>query len=72
MQKKDFGVIQKVFLPNLLIFNLLSSCSSLFILHAGCLLILESKIEELKERKKLFFCKLKIKDGNVFYTDIYL
>ena len=31
----------------------------------------EWKIEEWKERKVFFFCKLNIKDGNVFYTDIY-
>ena len=51
-----------------LIFNLLSSCSSLFILHAGCLWIFEWKIKEWKGRKTLFFCKLNIKDDNVFYT----
>ena len=44
---------------------------NMFILHAGCLWIFEWKIEEWKERKELFFCKLNIKDGNVFYTDIY-
>ena len=51
-----------------LIFNLLSPCSSLFILHAGCLWIFEWKIKEWKGRKTLFFCKLNIKDDNVFYT----
>ena len=46
-------------------------CSSLFILHAGCLWIFEWKIKEWKGRKKLFFCKLIIKDDNVF-TQIYI
>ena len=56
----------------LLIFDLLPACSSLFILHAGYIWIFEWKIEEWKERREFFFfCKLKIKDGNVFYTDIY-
>ena len=41
---------------------------NMFILHAGCLWIFEWKIEEWKERKELFFCKLNIKDGNIFYT----
>ena len=39
----------------LLIFNRISPCSSLFILHAGCLWISEWKIEEWKGRKNYFF-----------------
>ena len=31
----------------------------------------EWKIESEKGEKNYFFCKLNIKDGNVFYTDIY-
>ena len=39
---------------------------SLLILHAGCLLIfLNEKLRS--EKREFFFCKLNIKDGNVFY-----
>ena len=71
MQQKNFGVIQKVCSLKTSNFGPAPPCSSLFILHAGCLWIFEWKIEEWKERKELFFCKLNIKDGNVFYRDIY-
>ena len=64
MQQKNFGVIHSLKTCS-------SPCSSLFILHAGCLWFFEWKIEEWKERKELFFCKLHKKDGNVF-TQIYI
>ena len=52
-----------------------STYSPLFIpVHFTCRMVMnffEWKIEEWKERKELFFCKLNIKDGNVFYRDIY-
>ena len=71
MQQKDFGVIQKVSLLKISKFWHAPPCSSLFILHAGCLGIFEWKIGVWKERKELFFCKLKIKADHVFYRDIY-
>ena len=49
-----------------------STCSPLFIpVHFTCRMLMnffEWKIEEWKERKELFFCKLNIIDGNIFYT----
>ena len=71
MQQKDFGVIQKACSLKTSNFQHAFPCSSLFILHAGCLWIFEWKIEEWKERKELFFWKLIIKDDNVF-TQIYI
>ena len=32
---------------------------------------LTEKLRSEKREKNYFFCKLNIKDGNVFYTDIY-
>ena len=32
---------------------------------------LNEKLRSEKREKNYFFCKLNIKDGNVFYTDIY-
>ena len=65
------GSFKKYVHWKLLIFDLLPPCSSLFILHAGYFWNFEWKITEWKERKELFFCKLNVKDDNVFYTDIY-
>ena len=65
------GSFKKYVHWKLLIFDLLPPCSSLFILHAGYFWNFEWKIGEWKERKELFFCKLNVKDDNVFYTDIY-
>ena len=45
---------------------------NLFILHVGCLwILLNENLSREKREKNYFFCKLNIKDGNVFYTDIY-
>ena len=72
MQQKDFGVIQKVCSLKTSNFRPAPPCSSLFILHAGCLWIfLNEKLRSEKREKNYFFCKLNIKDGNVFNTDIY-
>ena len=73
LQQKGSGVIQKVCSLKTSNFRPVLPCSSLFILHAGCLWIFERKNEEWKDRKELFFYRLNIKDDNVFffYTDIY-
>ena len=52
-------------------FRLAPPCSSLFILHVGCLWIFLNEKLRSEKREKIFFCKLNIKDGNVAYTDIY-
>ena len=71
MQQKDFRVIQKVCSLKTSNFRHAPSYSSLFILHAGCLLIfLNEKLRSEKGKKNYFFCKVNMKDGNVFYTDI--
>ena len=72
MQQKDFGVIQTVCPLKISNYPPAPPCSSLSILYAVCLWIFEWKIEECKERKELFFCKLNTKDGNVFYRYIYI
>ena len=33
---------------------------------------LNEKLRSEKRKKNYYFCKLKIKDGNVFYTDIHI
>ena len=33
---------------------------------------LNEKLRSEKREKNYFFCELNIKDGNVFYTDIYI
>ena len=72
MQQKDFGVIQKVCSLKTSNFRPALPCSSLFILYAGCLWIfLNEKLRSEKRENNSFFCKLNIKDGNVFNTDIY-
>ena len=65
------GSFKKYVHSKLQIFNLLSPCSSLFILHAGCLWIFEWKTEDWKGRKELFFGKLNIKD-DIGFTQIYI
>ena len=70
--KKDSVVIQKVCSPKTSNFQPAPPCSSLLILHAGCLWIfLNEKLWSEKREKNYLFCKLNIKDGNVFYTYIY-
>ena len=64
--KKTLVSFKKCVHSQLLIFDLLSPCSSLFILHAGCLWTFEWKFGESKERKELFVTKLNIKDDNVY------
>ena len=72
MQQKDFVVIQKVCSLKTSKFRPTPPCSSLFILHAGWLWIFwNEKLRSEKREKKCFFCKLNIKEGNVFYTYIY-
>ena len=71
MHQKDFGVIQKVCSLKTSNFQPFSPCSSLFILHAGCLWIFEWKTEDWKGRKELFFGKLNIKD-DIGFTQIYI
>ena len=52
-----------------------STCSPFFIpVHLTCGMLmnfLNEKLRSGKREKNYFFCKLNIKDGNVFYTDIY-
>ena len=74
MQQEDFGVIQKVCSFKTSNFRPAPPCSSLFILHAGCLWIfLNEKLSSQKRVNNYFFCKLNIKDGNAFYIfDIYI
>ena len=71
MQQKDFGVIQKVCSLKTSNFWPAPPCSSLFILHAGCLWIFLNEKLRSEKREKNYFCKFNIKDGNVFNTDIY-
>ena len=72
MQQKDFVVIQKVCSFKTSNFRPAPPCSSMFILHAGCLWIFLNKtLRSEKRENNDFFCKLNIKDGNVFNTDIY-
>ena len=73
MQQKDFVVIQKVCSFKTSNFRPAPPCSSLFILHAECLWIfLNEKLSSQKRVNNYFFCKLNIKDGNVFYIYIYI
>ena len=71
MQQKDFGVIQKVCSLKTSNFWLAPPYLSLLILHAGWLWIFLNEKSRSEKREKNFFCKLNIKDGNVFYRDIY-
>ena len=65
-------VIQKVCSLKTSKFRPTPPCSSLFILHVGCLWIFwNEKLRSEKREIKYFFCKLNIKEGNVFYTYIY-
>ena len=69
MQQKDFGVIQKV--CSLKTSNFQPAFPMFIPVNFTCrmLMIFWMKNWGAKREKKIFFCKLDIKDDKVFYTD---
>ena len=69
--KKTLGSFKKYVHSKLQIFDLLPLVHPCSFYMQDAYEFLNEKLRSEKREKNYFFCKLNIKDGNVFYTDIY-